>query len=335
MEPRLDRRTFIGAGLGTGLGTGLAVGVAGALAPAVAAATAGVAGVAGDKGSARTDSAVGAMPRTVDSPATGAASASTAPATTRAPGRLNQSVARWCFGQWDLDTLCLRAQACGLMGVDLLSENEWDAPRRHGLVCTLANGPSTISHGFNRIEHHDRLVNECERLLPLAKAAGIDRMIVFSGNRAGMSNSEGLRNCARGLRRVTPTAERLGVTIVMELLNSKVDHGDHMCDRTPWGADLVQAVGSDRFKLLYDVYHMQIMEGDVIRTIRDHADAIGHYHTAGVPGRHELDSTQELQYAAIAAAIADTGFTGVVAHEFLPRGDPEASLRQAVNLCTV
>lgn len=221
------------------------------------------------------------------------------------------------------------------MGIDLLSENEWAVPAKHGLVCTLANGPSTIPNGFNRPENHDRLVRECERLLPLVKAAGIDRMIVFSGNRAGMSDSEGLRNCAKGLRQVMPLAQKLNITVVMELLNSKIDHGDYMCDRTPWGADLVQAVGSDRFKLLYDIYHMQIMEGDVIRTIRDHAGALGHYHTAGVPGRHELDATQELQYEAIANAIAETGFGGVVAHEFMPRGDPRASIASAVTVCTV
>lgn len=221
------------------------------------------------------------------------------------------------------------------MGIDLLSENEWSTPTKHGLVCTLANGPSTIPNGFNRPEHHDRLARECERLLPLVKAAGIDRMIVFSGNRAGMSDSEGLRHCAKGLRAVMPLAERLNVTLVMELLNSKVDHGDYMCDRTPWGANLVQAVGSDRFKLLYDIYHMQIMEGDVIRTLRTHRDAIGHYHTAGVPGRHEIDGSQELQYEAIAAAIAEGGFGGVVAHEFMPRGDASASLLAAVRTCTV
>jgi len=221
------------------------------------------------------------------------------------------------------------------MGVDLLSEDDWRVPTKHGLVCTLANGPSTITHGFNRPEHHDRLVRDCEHLIPRVREAGIDRMIVFSGSRAGMSDSEGLRHCAAGLRRVTPIAQKHGVTIVMEILNSKVDHRDYQCDRTAWGASLVRAVGSPNFKLLYDIYHAQIMEGDVIRTLRDHADAIGHYHTAGVPGRHELDARQELNYAAIAQAIADTGFEGVVAHEFMPRDDPMDSLRQAVACCTV
>jgi len=294
MTTQIDRRSFIGAGAGATMAATLAP--LSPLAPF----------------------APGMIAHTMASPRESAAQ-----------DRLNQSVARWCFGQWDLDTLCAHAKSCGLMGIDLLSENEWSTPARHGLVCTLANGPSTISHGFNRPEHHDRLIAECERLMPLVRGAGVGRMIVFSGNRFGMSDSEGLRHCASALRRIAPIAEREGVTLVMELLNSKIDHADYMCDRTAWGADLVQAVGSDRFKLLYDIYHMQIMEGDVIRTLGNHKDSIGHYHTAGVPGRHELDATQELQYPAIARAIADTGFSGVVAHEFIPRGSAVESLRSA------
>jgi len=250
-------------------------------------------------------------------------------------GRLKQSVSRWCFGGLSLERLCEAAAPMGITGIDLLSEGEWETPRRFGLVCAVANGPSTIPDGFNRPENHDRLEAELARLLPLAAAAGIPNMVVFSGNRRGMSDAEGLEQCATGLRRVAPLAERHGVTLVMELLNSRVDHGDYMCDRTPWGADLVQKVGSDRFRLLYDIYHMQIMEGDVIRTIRTHRDAIAHYHTAGNPGRNELDATQELNYRAICAAIADTGFTGFLAHEFIPRRDPLASLREAVETCTV
>lgn len=310
MRGEIDRRAFLGAG---------AVVAASALSsaadrPAVAI-TQTVGGTQGQSGAPRrsTDAAV------------------TAPK----PVALRQSVARWCFTRWDLDTLCARARECGLVGIDLLSESEWSTPSRHGLVCTLSNGPCTIAEGFNRTEHHDRLVSECERLLPRIADAGIERMIVFSGNRGGMSDAEGLRNCAAGLRRVMPTAERVKVTVVMEILNSKVDHRDYMCDRTPWVASLVDAVGSPRFKLLYDIYHAQIMEGDVIRTIRDHAAAIGHYHTAGVPGRHELDDRQELQYGAICRAIRETGFDGVVAHEFLPRGDPVEGLRQAVACCGV
>jgi hydroxypyruvate isomerase len=203
------------------------------------------------------------------------------------------------------------------------------------MTCAVANGPSTIPDGFNRVENHDRLEAELARMLPVAKGLGIPNMVVFSGNRRGMSDSEGLANCAKGLKRVAPLAERHGVTLVMELLNSKVDHGDYMCDRTPWGAELVQKVGSDRFRLLYDIYHMQIMEGDVIRTIRTHQDAIAHYHTAGNPGRNEIDATQELNYRAICEAIVDLGFTGFLAHEFMPRRDPATSLAEAVAICTV
>jgi len=179
------------------------------------------------------------------------------------------------------------------------------------------------------------LVKESERLLPLVAAAGIPQMVVFSGNRAGMSDAEGLENCAIGLRRIMPLAERLGVTVIMELLNSKVDHKDYMCDHTTWGVELCKRVGSARFKLLYDVYHMQIMEGDVIRTIRDNFEYIGHYHTGGVPGRHEIDDSQELNYPRIMLTLAELGFTGFVGQEFIPVRDPMVSLREAYTLCNV
>jgi len=250
-------------------------------------------------------------------------------------GRLKQSVSRWCYGGMSLDDLCILSKSVGLGGIDLLSENEWEVPARHGLICTTANGPSSIPQGFNRLENHDRLVAESERLLPLVAAAGIPNMIVFSGNRFGMDDAEGRRNCAKGLRRIAPLAEDLGVMVIMELLNSRVDHADYMCDRTEWGAALVDEVASDRFRLLYDIYHMQIMEGDVIRTIGTHGDKIAHYHTAGNPGRRNLDGTQELHYPAIATAIADSGFDGWLAHEFVPRGDAAASLREGVVACTV
>jgi hydroxypyruvate isomerase len=199
----------------------------------------------------------------------------------------------------------------------------------------MANGPSTIPVGFNRPDQHDRLVAESERLLPLVAQAGLPNMIVFSGNRAGMADAEGLEHCAVGLKRITPLAERLGVTVCMELLNSKVDHKDYMCDRTPWGVELVKRVGTPRFKLLYDIYHMQIMEGDVIRTIRENLPFIGHFHTGGVPGRNEIDDTQELNYRTICQAIADAGFTGFLAQEFIPKRDPLTSLRAAAQLCDV
>jgi len=250
-------------------------------------------------------------------------------------GRLRHSVCRWCYGGMSLEDLCVMAKAQGVAGIDLLSEHEWEVPTRFGMTCTTANGPSSIAQGFNRPENHDRLVAESERLLPLVAEAGIPNMIVFSGNRFGMDDAEGRRNCATGLRRITPLAEDLGVMVVMELLNSRVDHRDYMCDRTEWGAALVDEVGSDNFRLLYDIYHMQIMEGDVIRTIRTHGDKIAHYHTAGNPGRRNLDATQELYYPAIANAIADSGFDGWLAHEFTPRGDAAAALREGVVACTV
>jgi hydroxypyruvate isomerase len=240
-----------------------------------------------------------------------------------------QSVARWCFGNVPLPELCAQAKRLGLDGIDLLSESEWEVPKQHGLVCAVANGPGPIADGWNRPDLHDRLVAESERLLPLVACAGIAQMIVFSGNRRGMSDGEGIANCVAGLKRIIPTAERLGVTLVMEMLNSKVDHRDYHADRTEWAAQVARGLGSERFKLLYDIYHMQIMEGDVVRTIERYAPLIGHYHTAGNPGRHELDETQELYYPRIARAIATTGFTGFVAHEFMPTGDPFGKLAAA------
>jgi hydroxypyruvate isomerase len=245
------------------------------------------------------------------------------------------SVCRWCFGGVELDELCRQAKGMGIASVELLSEPDWATVARHGLTCAIANGPTSIPQGLNRRENHDRIARESERLLPLVAKAGIPQMIVFSGNRFGRSDAEGMDICVEGLQRIVPMAEGHGVTLVMELLNSKVDHGDYMCDRTPWGVELCKRVGSDRFRLLYDIYHMQIMEGDVIRTIREAAPFIGHYHTAGNPGRNEIDATQELNYAAIAKAIAETGFRGFVAQEFIPKRDPMTSLREAIATCTV
>jgi hydroxypyruvate isomerase len=199
----------------------------------------------------------------------------------------------------------------------------------------MANGPTTIPIGLNRPSEHDRFVRESERLLPRIAELGFPSMIVFSGNRGGMSDGEGIANCVKGLARIVPIAERVGVTVCMELLNSKVDHLDYQCDRTPWGVELVKRVGSPRFKLLYDIYHMQIMEGDVVRTITDHFAHIGHFHTGGVPGRNEIDETQELNYPRIMRAIAELGFQGYVGQEFIPKRDPMTSLRQGFRICDV
>ena len=261
-------------------------------------------------------------------------SATPPPAPAPTVGRLNQSVCKWCYSM-DLDTLCGHAAKLGLKSVELLGEADWPVVAKHGLTCAVANGPTSIGTGWNRVENHDKFVKESERLLPLVKAAGLPNMIVFSGNRAGQADSEGLVNCAKGLKRITGLAEELGVTVIMELLNSKVDHHDYQCDKTEWGVELVKRVGSPRFKLLYDIYHMQIMEGDVIRTIETHHEHIAHYHTGGNPGRNEIDATQELNYRRVAQAIADTGFKGYFAHEFIPKKDPVKSLEQARDICLV
>jgi hydroxypyruvate isomerase len=250
----------------------------------------------------------------------------------RAAAPYRQSVARWCFSGMPLAELCREAKRIGLHGIDLLGEDEWELPKAHGLVCAVANGPGNIVDGWNRQNQHDRLVAEGERLIPLAAAAGITQMIVFSGNRRGLSDGEGIANCVAGLKRLVPTAERHGVTLVMEMLNSKVDHRDYHADHTEWAAQVALGLDSRHFRLLYDVYHMQIMEGDVVRTIGKYRSIIGHYHTAGVPGRHELDETQELNYARIARAIADSGFRGFVAHEFMPTADPMGKLGQAFTI---
>lgn len=277
---------------------------------------------------------------------TNAASAATAmnahtqPAGTAAPvalkGRINHSVCRWCYSGMPLEELAKNAASMGLKSVELLNPDEWAVVKKHGLTCAVANSVKSnpIPKGFNRLEHHDAIIKELEERLPMVKAEGIPNQICFSGNRAGQDDKEGIKNCAIGLKRITPLAEKLGVTIIMELLNSK-DHTDYQCDHTAWGVELVKQVGSDRFKLLYDIYHMQRMEGDVIGTIRDNIKHIAHFHTGGVPGRAEIDESQELNYATICKAIAETGFKGYIAQEFIPSRDAMTSLREAVTICDV
>jgi hydroxypyruvate isomerase len=263
------------------------------------------------------------------------ASAEGALRSTAAPGRLRQSVARWCFARTPLEELCAAGRDMGLAGIDLLDEKDWLVPRQYGLTCAIGNSFGSIAKGFNRLDHHDELVAAGSAMIPKAAAAGVERIVVFSGNRSGLSDGDGIANCITGLRRLMPLAETHGVTLCMEMLNSKVDHKDYHADRTDWAAAVVTGVGSERFRLLYDVYHMQVMEGDVIATIRRYADIIAHYHTAGVPGRNEINGTQELNYTRIAQVIADTGFSGFVAHEFMPVGDAVPALRDAVVRCTV
>jgi hydroxypyruvate isomerase len=262
-----------------------------------------------------------------------AASAAGAPAL---KGNINHSVCRWCYGRIPLEDLCQGAREIGLQSVELQGPDEWPVLKRFGLTCAMANGAGMgIERGFNRIELHDRLVADYERVIPLVANAGLTNLICFSGNRAGLDDEQGIKNCAIGLKRLMPAAEKHKVTIVMELLNSKVDHKDYQCDKTEWGVALCKEVGSERFKLLYDIYHMQIMEGDVIATIRKHHPFIAHYHTGGVPGRNEIDEGQELFYPAIMRAIVATGYKGFVGQEFIPRRDPLVSLKQGVQICDV
>ena len=261
--------------------------------------------------------------------------APSAPGRPDGASRIRQSVARWCYARIPLDELCAAAQSYGYHSVELLGPDEWEVAKRHGLACAMASSFGSIPVGFNRPDKHDELVAAGEALIPRAAAAGVPNIVVFSGNRHGMSDGEGIANCIAGLERLMPAAERHGVTLCMEMLNSKVDHKDYHADRTAWAVEVVQGVGSPRFKLLYDIYHMQVMEGDVIATIRANAPHIAHFHTGGVPGRGEIDATQELNYPAIMRAIADLGFEGYVGQEFVPKRDPLTSLREAYGICAV
>ncbi len=252
-----------------------------------------------------------------------------------AKARYVQAVARWCYKDMSVEDLARAAAGMGIKGMDLVEAPDWPALRKHGLVCSMAAGAGTIADGLNRKENHDRLEAEFRRNIALAKAAGMPNVITFSGNRKGLSDGEGLENCVAGLNRIKGFAEQQAITVCLELLNSKVDHKDYQCDHTAWGVEVVKKVDSPRVRLLYDIYHMQIMEGDVIRTIRENIKWIGHFHTGGVPGRNEIDDTQELNWPAIMRAIAATGFAGFVAHEFVPTRDPMTSLSDAVRACTV
>jgi hydroxypyruvate isomerase len=252
-------------------------------------------------------------------------------------GDIRQSVSKWCYGNIPLDEFCKICKKLGMVGVDLLNENEWDTANQNDMIVTMANGPSPsgIGTGFNRLQNHDRLVEGFERLIPIAAEKKVPNIVCFTGNRGrGLTDEEGLENCITGLKRLMPTAEKHGVTLVLELLNSKRDHGGYQADHTDWAADMVRKVSSERLKLLYDIYHMQIMEGDIIETIKRNKDVIGHYHTGGVPGRQDLDEKQEIYYPAVMQAIKDTGFKGFVAHEFLPKNGL-TSLREAVKICDV
>ncbi len=264
-------------------------------------------------------------------------------------GKIRHSVCKWCYKDISLDDLCAAGKQFGLESVELLDPADFPTVKKHGLHCAMVSFPSaeseidgkkkkvgSIPHGFNRLEHHDLLVEIYEPLLKTSKEAGFTNVICFSGNRDGLDDEAGLENCAKGLKRLMPLCEKLGVTLSMELLNSKVNHKDYQCDLSSWGVELCERVGSERFKLLYDIYHMQIMEGDIIATIRERGKYFSHYHTGGVPGRAEIDETQELYYPAIMKAIVETGYDGWVGQEFIPKRDDKiASLKQGVEICTV
>lgn len=251
-------------------------------------------------------------------------------------GRIKQSVSRWCYQEMSVDALSSYGAEIGLKAIDLLNPDEFEIPHRYGLICSMGYADAgTIIDGLNRIENHAAIEKGLRKYIPLAAKAKVPNVITFSGNRGGMSDDDGIKNTVIGLNRVKKIAEDHGVTICMELLNSKVNHPDYMADHTAWGVRVIKEVNSPRVRLLYDIYHMQIMEGDLISTIQSNIQWIAHFHTGGVPGRHELNNQQEVQWDGVMRGILATPFQGYVAHEFTPTGDPKASLLQAVTLCDV
>jgi hydroxypyruvate isomerase len=252
-------------------------------------------------------------------------------------GNINHSVCRWCYGDIPLDDLCVAVKKIGFSAIDLVGPKDWATLKKHGIWSSMCNGAEiSLTKGWNHTEYHSTLIKSYTEHIDLVADAGYKQLICFSGNSEGMDRETGIRNCVEGLKKIIGQAEKRGVTIVMELLNSKVDHHDQMCDNSKWGVELVKRLGSDHFKLLYDIYHMQIDEGDVIRTIQDNHQYFSHYHTGGVPGRHEIDESQELFYPAIMRAILATGFKGYVAQEFIPaRPDKLKSLEEGVKVCDI
>lgn len=255
-------------------------------------------------------------------------------------GRINHSACRWCYSSIPFEDLCKSAKEIGMKSLELTGPAEWEILKKYDLTSAMGWGDYPKGMGlnnfFNKVQNHDQLVAFYEDLIPKAAQAGVNNIICFSGNREGLSEEQGLINCKKGLQRIMKTAEKHNVTVSMELLNSKKDHKDYQCDHTEWGAVLCEMVGSDKFKLLYDIYHMQIMEGDVIATIKKNYQYISHYHTGGVPGRNEINDSQELYYPAIMKAILDTGYKGFVGQEFIPaKSDKIASLKEGVLICDV
>jgi len=267
--------------------------------------------------------------------ASGVAAAEPSEPAAKVNGNIKQSICRWCYDKIPLEKLAAAAVAIGYRSIELIGPEEYKVIQPLGLTCGMLRGTGPIENCLNRKENHERCERELRQAIAFAADAGLPNVLCFSGNRGKMSDDEGLDNCAMALKRVVGHAEEKKVTICMELLNSKVNHKDYMCDHTSWGVKLVKRVGSERFRLLYDIYHMQIMEGDVIRTITDNKDYIAHYHTGGVPGRHEIDDTQELNYPAIVRAILANSYKGFLGQEFIPAREPLASLAQGLHICDV
>jgi len=247
---------------------------------------------------------------------------------------IHASACYWVYQSIPLDEFCLDLSRMGVKAIDLLLPNQWDTAKKHGIYCAMCYGGDLgIPRGWNDPQYHDQMVKNYSANIPAMPAYGYKNVICFSGNRGGMDDETGLNNCVEGLKKILPVAEKHGITMVMELLNSKIDHHDYMCDHTAWGVELCKRISSENFKLLYDIYHMQIMEGDIIRTIRDNNTYFAHYHTGGVPGRHEIDDTQELYYPAIMRAILDTGFQDYVAQEFVPTAKDHKHMLKALDKC--
>lgn len=249
-------------------------------------------------------------------------------------GRINQAVSRWCYGKWSLDELCAVCSRLGIKGIDLLEPRDFETVKKHGLVCSMVSCNS-LPDGLCDKKFHEKCITQLRQTIDQVSAAGFPNVIAFSGNRRGIPDDVGIENAVSALKQIVGQAEEKKVTICMEYLNSKVNHKDYMFDKMAWGVEVCKRVGSERFKILYDIYHAQIMEGDIIRTIRTYKDYIGHYHTGGNPGRNEIDETQELYYPAIMRAVTDSGFKGFVAHEFVPKGDPLTGLTNAVRICDI
>lgn len=252
-------------------------------------------------------------------------------------GRINHSVCRWCFDFLALDQLCVEVKKIGFTAIDLVGPKDWPVLKQHGIDSSMCNSAEIgLTRGWNDKQYHATLIKNYTEHIELVSKAGYKNLILFSGNRNGMDDETGLKNCVEGLKQIIGLAEKKGVVLQIEIFNSKIDHKDYMADKSAWAVELCKRLGSPNFKILYDIYHMQINEGDIIRTIKDNHQYFGHYHTAGVPGRHEIDTTQELYYPAIMEAIVATGYQGYVAQEFIPvAADKIGSLRKAVQLCDV